>query len=149
MPLACWKCWNEMLSAVEICFLKLFLHKKKKKRARISPFPHNSGFDKLAFLDGACPSKHPVQFYFNTSKMWAVKLCDEVYFSWVSNNEILNMAIGAWFSHSKETILTQLLSGFVRRYQSEKAPANKIIFISLVSHRGVQNIQLLSQVKQG
>jgi len=54
-----------MISAAEICFLKLFL---QKKMDQISPFPHNSGFDKLAFLDEVCSSKTSCSFLFKYIK---------------------------------------------------------------------------------
>lgn len=81
-----------------------------------------------------------------------MKLCDEIYFIWGSNPEILSTATKTLFNNSSnETNQTKLFFEVVRKDCSEKAPAlqTKSFLCHYFSGTGVQNIQLLFQVKGG
>lgn len=135
--------WNLL-----ICFLKLFLPKKKKKD-RISPFPHNSGFDKLAFLDEACSSKTSCSVLFKYTKNVSSEIMWWSIFNWFSNHEILNMATEALLTPRKQSWSNCFLDLWGDITQRKYLCCKQNNFHVIISLRGVQNIQLLLQVKQG
>lgn len=80
-----------------------------------------------------------------------MKLCDEVYFIWGSNHEILNMATGTSLRNSSsESNQAKRGVGVVRRYRSEKVPElqTKPFSYHPCSGRGVRNTRLCSWGRQ-